>query len=516
MRLIHGVLIVSLVVMLGAAGVRADEEDDGASTRRQAYDAAFRLLRVRLEARLETARLLRELGRYEEALAMLRSVDGVYEEELTRLQRLLEPRPVPEVIVEVQPPSQEGGPSPVPFQGPTANAPIPGGSGAGGAFRGRGGSRQPRLGGGPTAQSENAVGDALKWLAAHQSPNGGWEAARFGAWCDQRPASVQPDGEGKSVYDVGVTGLALCAFLGAGYTNRGRHPFAVTVARGLRYLKNVQDAEGCFGPRESQHYIYCHATAALAMVEAYGMTQSPIFKGSAQKALDFIALSRNPYFAWRYGIKPGDNDTSVTGWMMMALKSAQLINQEAVSRGQPAPLTIDESAFDGIKAWLDKVTDPDYGRVGYISRGTGPARPQELIDLFPGEKSEAMTSVGILARIFLGEDPRRSELIQKGADLCLRLPPTWNPADGSIDMYYWYYGTLGMFQVGGSRWQRWNTALRRAVLETQRQDTDYCQYKGSWDPIGPWGPDGGRVYSTALMAMCMEVYYRYDRAFGSR
>ena len=37
---------------------------------------------------------------------------------------------------------------------------------------------------------------------------------------------------------------------------------------------------------------------------------------------------------------------------------------------------------------------------------------------------------------------------------------------------------------------------------------------GSWDPVGPWGPDGGRVYSTATMVMCLEVYYRYPRVVG--
>ncbi len=98
-------------------------------------------------------------------------------------------------------------------------------------------------------RAQAAVEDALKWLAAHQSPNGGWEAAGFQKWCDGKPAAQGPDGMGKALYDPGVTGLALCAFLGAGYTNRGRHPFAKTVSKGLRYLKNIQDPEGCFGPR---------------------------------------------------------------------------------------------------------------------------------------------------------------------------------------------------------------------------------------------------------------------------
>jgi hypothetical protein len=411
----------------------------------------------------------------------------------------------------------EGGLSDAPFEGPANNGLIGIGGGAGGAFKGRGGHRNLRTGGGGGKKSDDAVEHALRWLAAHQSPDGGWECAGFNKWCDGKAASgAGPEGLGKATYDPGVTGLALLAFLGANYTNRGDHPFNKVVQNGLRYLKNIQDPEGCFGPRASGHFVYNHAIAALAMVEAYGMTGSTIYKGPAQKCLDFIAISRNPYFAWRYGVKPGENDTSVTGWMMMALKSAKLINQAEVKAGKSAPLLIDEDAFDGIRSWVDKMTDPDYGRVGYIQRGTGPARPADLVDKFPAEKSESMTGVGMLARIFLGEDPKKSDVIKKGADLCAKLAPSWNPNDGSIDMYYWYYATLAMFQVGGEPWKKWNEAMKVAIVDSQRMDTDYCMYKGSWDNIDPWGPDGGRVYSTATMALCLLVYYRYDKVFGTK
>jgi hypothetical protein len=125
-----------------------------------------------------------------------------------------------------------------------------------------------------------------------------------------------------------------------------------------------------------------------------------------------------------------------------------------------------------------------------------------------------MTAAGVLARIFIGEDPRKHEMIKKGADLMAKLPPTWNAQDGSIDMYYWYYATLAMFQIGGDHWKKWNDAMQTSIVANQRMDTEYCQFKGSWDPIDPWGPDGGRVYSTAILAMCLEVYYRYDKVFG--
>jgi hypothetical protein len=402
------------------------------------------------------------------------------------------------------------------FEGVSNNRLV--GIGGGLAFGGRGrGGRHDRGGlGGGGGRTEDAVEHALRWLAAHQSPDGGWESEGFGRWCDGKRVESGPDGAGKAQHDVGVTGLALLAFLGAGYTPRGEHPFSAVVSRGLRYLRNVQDAEGCLGSRASQHYVYSHAIGALALVEAYGMTGSSVWRNPAQKSLDFIGLCRNPYLAWRYGVKPGDNDTSVTGWMMMALKSARLVNAADVARGRPASFELDADAFDGIRAWIEKMTDTDSGRVGYQQRGSGPARTPEAVDRFPADKSESMTAVGVLARVFLGENPKESRPVAKGADLMVRALPRWDPSDGSIDMYYWYYGTLAMFQVGGEPWKKWDVAMKPAVVDSQRMDGDYCLYKGSWDPIDPWGSDGGRVYATATMAMCLEVYYRYERVFGAR
>ena len=87
---------------------------------------------------------------------------------------------------------------------------------------------------------------------------------------------------------------------------------------------------------------------------------------------------------------------------------------------------------------------------------------------------------------------------------------------GSVDMYYWYWGTMAMFQMGGDSWGKWNEALKEAVVKHQHLKGSGAR-AGSWDPAGPWGAqDGGRVYSTALMTLCLEIYYRYDRVHGGQ
>jgi hypothetical protein len=80
------------------------------------------------------------------------------------------------------------------------------------------------------------------------------------------------------------------------------------------------------------------------------------------------------------------------------------------------------------------------------------------------------------------------------------------PARTSFNEYYWYYGTLAMYQFGGEGWNSWNAAIRELLISEQRTDGDYA---GSWDATGPWAQYGGRIYSTALSTLCLEVYYRF-------
>ncbi len=477
--------ILFLAIALGVpSGVRADDGADGGGLapgagvpRTDALTRGLEVLHVRMQAKLGVADTLRAEGRLEEALQAYREVDAIYTQGITRLEAML---------------AGAAAPSPAVATGPTPSRPekAPG----------------------------DSVGLALAWLAAHQSPSGAWEAAGFDAWCRGEAQAQGPDGLGGPSYDVGVTGLALCAFLGVGYTDRGAPPFSQTVSRGLRYLKQVQDAEGCFGPRTSQHYVYNHAFASLAMVEAYGATGSPIFKGSARLAVDFILKAQNPYYGWRYGVRPGDNDTAVTTCMVLVLGSAKAIDDDARRRGQDAPFDIDPSAFRGALAWIDKMTDPGTGRVGYVSRGSPPARPMEAIDSHPADESEAMTAAGLLVRILAGAAKDTPQAVRAGTALLLAKPPRWSADGRTVDMMYWWFGTLATFDVGGDAWRGWSASLAAAVVQSQRHDTDACHYLGSWDPVGPWGRDGGRVFSTALMAMTAEAYYRYDRAAlaGSR
>ncbi len=371
-----------------------------------------------------------------------------------------------------------------------SNAILGLGPGGGGGSFNRGG-----FGDKPSTRPNLAIASALDWLARHQDPAGSWDCDDFGAHCEDGPITRGP---GHPSYDVGVTGLALLAFLGIGETHRtDRH--GGTVRRGLQWLLAAQDPEGCIGPRDQENFTYGHAIATLALVEAYGMTHDPKLLHKAQRAIDFVEAARNPRSAWRYGVRSGENDISVTGWMVMALKSARM-----------AGLRVDQRALLDVRDYLDAMTD-DYGRAGYNERGSYSVRPIGKTREFPADQTEALTAAAVLSRIFLGEDPATTPVIRQGVRLLADRLPRWDPP--ALDFYYWYYGTLAMHQAGGSDWERWNRAMQKTLLEHQVKKG--CE-RGSFDPVGAWGEEGGRVYSTALLTLCLEVSYRYPRVFGTR
>ncbi|MEZ6007389.1 MAG: hypothetical protein R3F05_06425 [Planctomycetota bacterium] len=459
------VLVLCAVTSWSAATpARADDDarDDAAAAK------ALDVMRLRMEALLGEADVLVRLGRLDEALAVYREVGEAYDRGLQSLGGFLSgARGRSHVVAEIPTPTAPPSPAvPSAVDGPTARA---------------------------------AVTAGLAWLATHQAADGRWEAGLVLADEGEGSTAVR----GKSHYDVGVTGLAVLAFLGAGYSPTGEGPHASNVARGVQYLISTQDPEGCFGTRTTQQYIYGHLIASLALSEAYALSGDARLLEPMMRGVRFTLLARNPYMGWRYGIKPGDNDTSVTSWAVLSLVSARLARDKQPIEGVADALT-------GALTWLEKVTDENTGRIGYITRGTGPARPQEMIDRFPAEHSEAMTAAGTLARLLAGTSPT-DRTVALSSKLLLKRTPVWNEASGEIDMTYWYFGTLATYQMGGATWATWRQALARAVLASQRRSGDAA---GSWDPAGPWGPDGGRVYSTALMTLCAEVMLRYEGASG--
>jgi len=344
------------------------------------------------------------------------------------------------------------------------------------------------------------VARGLAWLAAHQALDGSWDCDGFEVECARRGLQVC-DGPGLQPHDVGITALALLAFLGDGNTTHaGEHH--EEVLRGVRWLLARQDPDsGLIGAGEGHAITYNHAIATLALCEVASFTDSPAVRVPARRAVELILDAQNPGAGWRYSLAPdGHSDTCVTGWMVQALHAAR-------AAGLPVPA----DAFEGALAWIDAATDPDSGRVGYDGRGTRSSRVEGINEHFPVDSGEAMTAVGLYCRFLLGQAPAEHDLLERHAELLLRALPDWAPEDYGCDLYYWVHGTEAMAQMGGAWWKAWRDALWSALLESQRADAPGSCAGGSWDPLGPWGYAGGRVYATALAVLCLEGEFRQPR-----
>ena len=125
---------------------------------------------------------------------------------------------------------------------------------------------------------------------------------------------------------------------------------------------------------------------------------------------------------------------------------------------------------------------------------------------FPAERSEALTGVGLLCRLLLGQEPGQVPVLQAAAERIQAWPPSWNEADGGPDFYAFYYCSLALQQYSLEAWRPWFQQLVEQVVAHQRKDGNA---EGSWDPVDPWGKDGGRIYATAILALALETPYRY-------
>ncbi len=301
------------------------------------------------------------------------------------------------------------------------------------------------------------------------------------------PQDDMTDGPGMARRRLGITGLATLAFLAGNKPGRrpaNDDPYEDNIRRALGYLGRQQDNLGRFRVEGNEAWLRDHAIVTVALCEARRLERGRDMGDAlrpglaqpspAQRALNYIAQARNGRAGWGSDLK---TRTETTTWCLLALVSGKL-----------AGLKVDQDAFEGARVWLTRED---------------------------GVQTNADAGASLLGRIFLGEPPAKSKAVLKLAERCLQNLPVWDPEDGSIDIAYWHFGTLGMFQVGGSRWRKWNKAMKVAVLKNQHPK-GAGSHTGSWNPLGSAGPEWGRVGCTALMVLTLEVYYRDAYVFRPR
>jgi hypothetical protein len=327
---------------------------------------------------------------------------------------------------------------------------------------------------GGTPESEAAVANGLRWLSRHQHESGAWGLRSFpeADACKGRCIDA-----GNIESHIAATGMALLPMLGAGQTPT-LGIYKEHVKRGLAYLIEKQKSDGDL--RTSAGNMYAHGIASIVLCEAYALTGDEQFRKPAQRAIDYIVAAQHNRGGWRYSPKQ-EGDLSVTGWQLMALQSAR-----------SAGLNVPEKTFTKLQRFMDEVQAGEQGGLYCYIVGRAP--------------DNAMTAEGLLCREYLGWDKEHPGLKEGTKYLLDHLPRKDNH-----NIYYWYYGTMAMHHLGGEPWQKWNSAVREALIDSQEL---VGHEAGSWRPTGGaiHGHDvsqGGRLYVTALAICTLEVYYRH-------
>jgi hypothetical protein len=325
---------------------------------------------------------------------------------------------------------------------------------------------------GGTEESENAVEAALDYLSRVARPTGGWDSRAHGS---------------NENVDLALTGLGLLAYAGAGQTTaRGNH--TKTVREAVTFLVEHQNPETGLIWRKGQGGNgpgYTHAICSMALVEIAALDRDEELAQAAKKAVNYAGeihqfRKGGKVYAWRYEPSKEWGDTSVTGWFVMLLKVAP-----------QASIEVPRDSLDGAVAFLESVRtdekDPEgrrYHMYGYMEKKNFTPR---------------LSVMGCLSRLYTDTEAR--DLLPTLDAVMEKNMPVWS----NQDWYYWYYGMLLTFQVDAERFSRWNLALRDHIVRGQVKDGEKA---GSWDPGGDWGVYG-RIFTTAMAALCLEVYYRY-------
>jgi hypothetical protein len=336
--------------------------------------------------------------------------------------------------------------------------------------------------GGADPRIENAVLGALRYFQKSQQPNGSWGAAE---------------------HTIGITALVTLAFLGHGETPDSEE-FGRTVDRALRFLVNSVGADGRLvvdGKSAPGREGYQIPLVTLALSEALVMTKASVLQPPLNKLVQQIVTAQNVRKeapqdgGWRYSVAATDSDLSVTGWMIMALKSAR-----------DAGINIPPQTFTKAEKYVVACFKDNRDQKDAVSGFSYQAG---------GQPTPAMTGVGVLCMQFLGAS--RDSRIQAALDyLSKTAVMDWKEGQPArFPLYAWYYCTQSFFHAQSQYrdgWPRWNRQMVNTLVTAQKPDGSWAYPANVTEEPGHSGARAANessFYATALCTLMLETYYRY-------
>lgn len=338
------------------------------------------------------------------------------------------------------------------------------------------------------------VPNGLRWLVRHQDGEGGWDPASFPDRCAARAC----DGRGDRGSYLVETALSVLALLGAGVTpltvateadpvtGRCPHP-GTALSKGVLCLVRHQDAAGGFGAAGPASDARTQAVCALALSEAWGLTDAAIIKEPAQRALDRLIEGER-----QAGRPPRPPTVSrlqaeVRAWSLLALRSARVSGLQVpfhaladLAKNPPPPV-----GLDLIPPPMPAAPDRDDALAGAAQD-----RDRQAVQLL----ARALTVVEY-SRPRIGRGRRELSQEQLG----------FGPPVGDDDPFAQLLNSLTF----DSRCVTFDLERR----ERQTGQNDGCRY-GSWDvPKGSEGR-GSRVYATAMSLLTLEVTAHSEAGLG--
>ncbi len=348
-----------------------------------------------------------------------------------------------------------------------------------------------------------AVLNALFWFKKHQSDNGQWDVDGYMDNCGENPkcepgtSRTADRGDGDCI----CTAFALLCFMGNGWDHKTPGKFKSTVAKGLDWLKSIQKKDGSFGKCTNN---YSNALCTAAFCEAYAMTMDPSLKEPATRAINYLRkkmVKSGSYTdygcGWSYHEPdPSRIDTNATSACILAMRAGQ-------SAGLDIGNTLEGSRDWWTEAWQS--VNKNAERIHRFEESTFPSTWNAKLIKTESRRREA--SLGAYTAIFLRMRPGEKRL-----DTLINAVVKELPQKYPCNTLTTYLNTISSFQYGGEQFQKWRAAVIPVLLKAQHGQGTGC-FNGSWDYEDTifHGHETGRLLSTALCCLTLEVFSRYDR-----